>query len=300
MQPKLVTEETNERYRAVETWADADVLSAIADGQGRAIEAVRAAIPALSAAAGALAQAWGGGGRIVYVGAGSSGLIALLDALELPGTYGLTTDRLPVLLAGGAASLTHLDAASEDDRDGARKEIEALGLRAGDAVIAVSASGSTPYTVAAAEAARAAGATVIGIACNARAPLLDAADLPVSILAGPEIVAGSTRMNAGTAQKCALNMLSTLAAMKLNHVYDGMMVNVRAENAKLVDRAARIVARAAGVDEAAARAAITATGGDVKPAVLVARGATAAKARQLIEASGGDLRAAFASLQDQP
>jgi N-acetylmuramic acid 6-phosphate etherase len=288
------TEGNSERWRAVETWPPETVLGAIADGQAAAIEAVRTAIPALARAAEAMASAWAAGGRIAYAGAGSSGLVALLDALELPGTYGMEGHRLPVLLAGGQASLTHLDNESEDDGEAGAAGVAAAGIGAGDVLVGVSASGGTRYTVGAAKAAKARGATVIGIACNASAPLLDTADIPVSIVTGPELVSGSTRMNAGTAQKCAFNMLSTLTAMKLHHVYDGMMVNVRAENAKLRDRAARIVARAASVDEDAARAALAATDGAVKTAVLVARGSRPGQADLLLSETGGDLRAALA------
>lgn len=297
---KAATEEKSDRYGSVETWSDEAVLGAIVDGQAAAVEACRAAIPALSDAAALLAAAWSAGGRIAYAGAGSSGLVALLDALELPGTYGMEPDRLPVLLAGGAASLTHLDAGSEDDPEAAATDVENACIGPADIVVAVSASGSTPYTVAVARLARQRGAKVVGIACNRSAPLLDAADVPVAIATGPEIVAGSTRMNAGTAQKCAFNMLSTLTAMRLHHVYDGMMINVRAENAKLRTRAAGIVARAAGTDEEAARAALDATGGAVKPAVLVARGDSPAEADRRLAATGQDLRAALAAQTSSP
>ncbi len=294
------TEAKAERYRAIETWGDAAILGAIVEAQAAAVAAVRGAIPSLAEAATLLAATWTAGGRIAYIGAGSSGLIALLDALELPGTYGLAGHRLPVILAGGAASLTHLDALSEDDVEAARAAVADTGIGPGDAVIAVSASGSTPYTVAAVKAARERGAAVVSIACNASAPLLDLADIPIAIPTGAELVSGSTRMNAGTAQKCALNMLSTLTAMKLHHVHDGMMVNVRAENAKLKDRAARIVARAAHVDEAAARAALDASTGEVKPAILIAAGADPAHADVILADTAGDLGAALARLSAIP
>ena len=298
--PTTATEEKSERYGSVETWSDEAILSAIVDGQQAAVAACRAAVPALSRAAELLAATWAAGGRIAYAGAGSSGLIGLLDALELPGTYGMEMERLPVLLAGGAASLTHLDAGSEDDPAAAAADVEAAGIGPGDVVLTVSASGSTPSTVAVARLARERGAKVVGIACNRSAPLLDAADVAVAIATGPELVAGSTRMNAGTAQKCAFNMLSTLTAMRLHHVYDGMMVNVRAENAKLKSRAAGIVARASGADEATARAALEATDGAVKAAVLVARGASPSAAADLIASRGGDLRAALAAQTQSP
>lgn len=294
------TERSDERYRAIETRGDEEILAAVVDVQAAAIEACRAAIPALARGAALLAETWRGGGRIVFVGAGSSGLVALLDALELPGTYGMDGGRLPVLLAGGAPSLRHLDSVSEDDVDQAAAAVAEYGIGTGDAVVAVSASGSTPYTVAAARAAADAGARVISIACNASAPLLDLADVPVAIRTRPELVAGSTRMGAGTAQKCALNMLSTLTAMRLHAVHDGMMVAVRAENEKLRRRAARIVAAAGGVTEAEADAALAATGGEVKPAVLVTAGLTPEEADARLSDTGGDLRAALATIVNRP
>jgi N-acetylmuramic acid 6-phosphate etherase len=287
-----LTEEISERFRGIETRDDAAILNAIADGQADAIRAVRSSIPSLSAAARLLVEIWTAGGRIAFVGAGSSGLIALTDALELPGTFGMARDRLPILLAGADAALARLDGAAEDDT--AAAEAHVATLQPGDAVIAVSASGSTPFTLAAARCARAHGCRIVGIACNADAPLLAVADVAVAIPVGPELPAGSTRMNAGTAQKCALNMLSTLTAMRLNHVFDGMMVNLQADNLKLRDRAIRIVSRAADVDLARAGAALQAAAGEVKPAILLARGAASAgEARGLLGATAGDLRAAL-------
>ncbi len=294
------TETASDRFRSVETWGDQEILAAILDGQAAAIAAVRGALPAIAEAADLLAATWRQGGRIAYAGAGSSGLMALVDALELPGTYGLAGDRLPVLLAGGAATFVALDNEAEDDVAAAEAGVAEAGLGAGDAIVAVSASGGTPYTLAAVRAAAASGAAVVAVACNARAPLFEGADVAIAVPTGPELVAGSTRMNAGTAQKCVFNMLSTLTAMKLHHVHDGMMVNVRAENAKLRDRAARIVARAAAVAEDAARAALAATDGDVKPAVLIAAGASAADAREFLHDTGGNLREALARLRAFP
>lgn len=294
---QVATEEKSDRYGSVETWEDRAILDAIVEGQAAAIGACRAAIPSLASAARLLAATWSAGGRIAYAGAGSSGTIALLDALELPGTYGMPGERLPVLLAGGDASLSRLDAEAEDDADAASAAVRDLRLGTGDAVIAVSASGSTAYTVEVARQARNHGAAVVGIACNSSAPLLDLADIAVAIPTGPEIVAGSTRMNAGAAQKCALNMLSTLTAMRLNHVYDGMMVNVRTDNEKLRARAAGIVARATGRDEETARRALAAADGSVKAAILIAHGLTPVDAARRIEDAGGDLRLALRAIR---
>lgn len=290
------TETAAERYGDVETWNGPDVLSAIVDGQVAAIEAIRPAIPSIAAAAELMAATWRTGKRVAYAGAGSSGLVALLDALELPGTYGLSPADVPVFLAGGGATLTALDNGAEDDEAEAEAAVASIEIGEGDLLVGVSASGSTRYTLAAARAAKARGARVVGIACNVSAPLLYLADVAIAVPTGAEIVSGSTRMNAGTAQKAVFNMLSTLAAMKLHHVYAGMMVNVRAENAKLRERAVRIVVRASGAGEPAARAALSATDGAVKPAVLVARGTSPEEAARLLDVTGGDLRLALARL----
>lgn len=290
------TETTDVRFAAVETWPDADILVAIVQGQRAAIDACNAAIPALSHAADRLAAIWQGGGRIAYAGAGSSGLIALLDGLELPCTFGLDQDRIPFLIAGGVGPFVALDQGSEDDVLTARSEARSAGFGPGDALIAITASGATPYTVAVAEVARAAGACVIAIACSEEAPLFAHADVRIHLATRPEIVAGSTRLNAGTATKCALNMLSTLLGMRLGHVFMGMMVNVKAENAKLQDRAASIVSRAAGVSQSRAAALLGETGTDVKLAIMRARGATEAQARDLLALHKGRLQPAIEAL----
>lgn len=290
------TETTDARFAEVESWADTDILMAIVDGQRAAIDACAGATPALSAATERLAAVWRAGGRIAYAGAGSSGIIALLDGLELPCTFGLDPARIPFLIAGGVGPFVELDQGSEDDIATAQAEARAAGLGPGDAVIAITASGATPFTVAVAEAARASGAFVIGIACTADALLFTHSDIRVHLATRPEIVAGSTRLNAGTATKCALNMLSTLLGMRLGHVFMGMMVNVRAENAKLNERAAGIVARAAGVPAPRAQTLLEETGWDVKRAILRARGASAQRADELLRDHRGQMRPALAAL----
>ncbi len=265
------------------------VLSRLLAAQSAALEAVRPAIPAVLAAAEMAATALQAGGRMAYAGAGSSGLMALADCLELMGTFGIPPDRTPMLFAGGAGSLLQMTGAVEDDPALAEADFVRAGITAGDVVICVSASGSTPYTLAVATAAHRAGARVIGLANVPASPLLIAADVPVLLDTGPELVAGSTRMGAATAQKVALNMLSVLVGIRLGHVHDGYMVNVIADNAKLIDRATRIVAGIAGVSVQAAAAALSQTGGAVKPAVLVARGAGPEAALAALKASNGVL-----------
>lgn len=265
------------------------VLSLLLQAQIGALDAVRPALPAIERAAEAGATALRSGGRMGYAGAGSSGLMAMADCLELSGTFGLSPDRTPMLFAGGADALLHMKGSVEDDPDLARAEVERAGLGAGDMLLVLSASGTTPYALAAAKAAQARGVTVAGFANVAGSALLEAADIPVLIDSGAEIVAGSTRMGAATAQKVALNLLSVLVAIRLGHVHDGYMVNVVADNAKLVARAARIVADVARVSADRAEAALVATGGAVKPAILVARGMDPDRAHEALKRTGGHL-----------
>ena len=267
----------------------ADLLAA----QAAALAGVAVALPALEAAAGAAAVALQSGGKLGYAGAGSSGLMALADCLELTGTFGLPPERTPMLFAGGADALLHMIGSVEDDPALALADLDRSQLGAGDVVLVLSASGSTPYALEVARAAQARGVTVVGFANVPGAPLLALADLPVLIETGPEVVTGSTRMGAATAQKVALNLLSVLVGIRLGHVHDGFMVNLVADNAKLIDRAGRIVASVAGVSRADADLALVATDGAVKPAILVAGGMTPAAAEAALKASGGHLSAAM-------
>jgi N-acetylmuramic acid 6-phosphate etherase len=291
------TEMADDRYLGLDTWRDDAILAALFEGQRRALASVEAAIPDLARAARIAAQKLAGGGRLVYLASGSPALISLNDALEIPQTYGVARDRILLLFAGGPAIFENLTGAEEDNAAGAAAEVAAAGVGPSDCVIATSASGSTPYTVAGLKAARAAGAATVGIAGNAGAPLIAAADIGVLLDAGPEVISGSTRMGAGTAQKAALNMLSTLIGVHLGHVYDGLMVNVIADNEKLRRRAARIVMRITGAGDEAAVRALDLSGGAVKPAVLMAAGAqNASEADALLGKTQGNLRAALALL----
>lgn len=292
------TEALHARAGGLDEQPPATVLGILAEAQIEAAKAVRDAIPALADAASHVAEALASGGRLAYAAAGSSGLMALADALELPGTYGIPRERIVVLFAGGAAALRDMAGAPEDDAAQAAREVADAGLGKGDCLISVSASGSTPYAVGALKEAARLGAKTIAIANNAGSPLLELADAPILLATPPEVIAGSTRMGAGTAQKIALNMLSTLAAIHLGHVHDGYMVNLFADNAKLRGRAARIVAAVAGCGENAALAALQKTGGQVKPAILIAAGAADARiAEELLDGAGGKLRPALSKLE---
>lgn len=267
----------------------AQVQSLLLEAQVAALGAIRPAAQAIADAAEAGARALLGGGRMGYAGAGSSGLMAMADCLELSGTFGLPPERTPMLFAGGAAALLHMKGSVEDDADSASEDVARAGLGQGDLLLVLSASGTTPYALAAARAAQARGVTVAGFANVAGAPLLEMADIPVLLDTGAEVVAGSTRMGAATAQKVALNMLSVLVAIRLGHVHDGHMVNLVADNAKLIDRATRIVADVAQVPRPMAEAALVATDGAVKPAILVARGMDPDRAAAALSETGGHL-----------
>lgn len=290
------TEAADQTYRGLDVWADDAILTAMLDGQRRAVASVESAISALAKAADLVAGSLRGEGRLIYLGAGSPALICLGDALELPQTFGIPRERIVLCFAGGHAITENLTGPFEDDVALARADIATLGIRPGDSVVAVSASGSTPYTVAALEVSRKSGAATVAIAGNAGAVLFDHADVAVLLDAGPEVISGSTRMGAGTAQKVALNMLSTLVGIRLGHVHDNFMVNVNADNLKLKRRAERMVAAIAGVSEDIASSALSATAGLVKPAILIAAGATPQDATRLLGEHNGVVRNALAAL----
>lgn len=264
----------------------------LAEAQIAAAQAVQPAEPAIARAAALMAQTVRAGGTLHYLAAGSSGLMAAADAQELGGTFSIPAEQLRIHMAGGLPRGVEMPGDTEDDTSDLAHRL--VGLGAQDCMIAVAASGRTPYTVAGAKIARDKGASVIGIANNPQTPLLELADFPILLATPPEMLSGSTRMGAGTAQKIALNMLSTLMAVDLGHIYDGMMVNLRAENIKLRARASAIVQRIADVPAEQADAALELSGGDVKPAVLIAaRGLPRETALAQLEDAGGLLRVAL-------
>ncbi len=289
------TEQNLTVYAGLDTWSDTRILEALVNSQERAITATRASIPQISKAATVVAERYSKGGRIYYVGAGTSIRIGVQDGSELPATYDLSEDRIVYLIAGGKAALIDTLADAEDDTAAGTAAAETC--KAGDVMIAIAASGSTPYTCAAAKQARQNGCAVISIVNNSATKLGALADVEIILDSGPEVIAGSTRMAAGTAQKAALNMLSTLANIKLSNVHDGLMVSMRAENEKLKGRAARIVAQIANVSAPEARAALDKSSSQIKPAVLLCAGAeTLEQAQNLLADTGHNLRLALAKL----
>ncbi|HVW94253.1 MAG TPA: N-acetylmuramic acid 6-phosphate etherase [Devosia sp.] len=295
------TEKTHVSARGFDLRPMPEALDILATAQMGAAWSVRSAFAGIARAAEAAADTISAGGNLVYAAAGSSALMAMADALELPGTYGIARERIKILIAGGMAGLAvTLAGASEDDELQAARDAADAGLTGGDLLIAVSASGTTPYALGAMAAARSRGARIVGMANNAGTPVLEGADIAICLPTPPEVIAGSTRMGAGTAQKIALNMLSTMMATRLGHVHDGYMVNVIADNLKLRERARRIVAAVAGVGEDDAAAALDTAGGSVKTAILLAAGADGlGTARTLLERAHDHLRPALAMLQGE-
>jgi N-acetylmuramic acid 6-phosphate etherase len=289
------TEQRSIAYKTIDTWPDDSILVALVDGQERAIAAVRATIPQISKAAEALAVNLKKGGRLFYAGAGTSIRIGVQDGSELPATFGMAEDKISYLIAGGRAAIFETLADAEDNaEEGAHA---AAGLNPNDTLVAIAASGATPYTVAAAKQAKENGATVIVVVNNPNSQLAAAGHIEILLNSGAEVIAGSTRMGAGTAQKAALNLLSTLAHIKLGAVYDGLMVNVQADNFKLKKRARNIVSLVTGAKEDAAASALEAAKGEVKSAILLCAGIESIDvARQRLFESDGNLRLAMKGL----
>jgi N-acetylmuramic acid 6-phosphate etherase len=286
------TEDRIERWRDADTWPTEKSLLAMLDSQMAAFDAVRNAAPALARAAEAAADRLRRGGRLVYAGAGASGRLAVQDGVELHPTFGWPRERLCYLIAGGEAALVGSIEGAEDDATAAMAAVEALALTATDVVVAVAASGRTTFSCAVQRRARAAGALTVGVANNPGTPLLEEAEIAILLATGPEFLAGSTRMTAGTAQKIALNLFSTQTMMALGRVYQGFMVDVVPSNAKLVARAKGIVQALAGCTAGEAETFWKRAGGNLKLAVLLADGLALEEAKARLETAGGNLRQA--------
>ncbi|MFN7002119.1 MAG: N-acetylmuramic acid 6-phosphate etherase [Roseinatronobacter sp.] len=289
-----MTEYADPRYCALDQWDSVSALRAIWESQMAAVACIGPALPVLADVVEAALPRLRAGGRLVYAGAGTSIRIAVQDGTELGPTFNWPEARTAYLIAGGPRALSTAVEGAEDDTEAAKAQVAESGIGAQDVVIGLAASGRTPFTIAAVEAARGAGALTVGRSCNAGARLLAVADHAVLVDTGAEVVAGSTRMKAGTAQKVVLNMLSTQIMVRLGHVHDGLMVDMRPQNAKLRLRAEAMVARIAGVAPDAAQAALQICDWRVKPAVLVALGASVSEAEEALDGSDGMLRVAMA------
>ncbi|WP_438313311.1 N-acetylmuramic acid 6-phosphate etherase [Streptomyces sp. HUAS TT3] len=257
--------------------------------------AVAAQLPRIAAAIDAIAARMARGGRLVYAGAGTAGRIGVLDASECPPTFNTAPGQVVGLIAGGPAAVLRSVEGAEDSAELAAADLTALELTRDDTVIGVSASGRTPYAVGAVDFARARGALTVGLSCNAGSALAAAAEHGIEVVVGPELLTGSTRLKAGTAQKLVLNLISTITMIRLGKTYGNLMVDLRASNEKLRARSRRIVALATGAGDEEIEAALTATGGEVKAAILVILGGVDGPAAAgLLSAARGHLRAALA------
>jgi len=287
------TERASPRYSDLDLWEPADVLHAMIEGQMAAVAAVRAAVPAIEAAALATERRLHDGGRLIYVGAGTSGRLAVQDGAELTPTFNWPEDRLLMLMAGGSDALLQSVENAEDETGKAATLFNQHRIAPHDVVIAVAASGTTPFTLACLREAKQRGALTIGIANNRDTPILLEADSPIWLDTGPEPIAGSTRMKAGTAQRVALNLLSSLVMIRLGRVYQGLMVDVRATNAKLAHRSKNILRRLTGRGDDEVTAALRRANGSVKLAVLLLHGCSLDEAESALDRAHGRLRIAL-------
>jgi N-acetylmuramic acid 6-phosphate etherase len=290
------TERPSPRFSGIDTWDPQDALDAMIEAQLAAVAAVRAARGAIGDAVAAMEGRLGERGRLIYAGAGTSGRLAVQDGAELMPTFNWRPERLLLFIAGGREALLQAVEGAEDEMARAADLVERHDLGASDTMIAVAASGTTPFTLACLREAKRRGALTVGIANNRDTPILDEADCPIFLDTGPEPIAGSTRMNAGTAQRIALNLLSSLLMIRLGRVYKGLMVDVQASNAKLARRREAIVRRLTGRSREDVRSALARAGGNVKLAVLLLDGCELDLARDVLDRAGGRLAAAMESL----
>lgn len=295
----MATEDVDPRFADLDAWPLASAMEGMWDGQMAAVAAVRTALPTITAAVTDAAERLKQGGRLVYVGAGTSGRVAVQDGAELPPTFDWPQSRLVFAMAGGLGALVASVEGAEDDMADGESQMDAATVGPDDVVIGVAASGSTPFTVAAIRRARELGALTIGMSNNAGAPLAGTAHHGIEIVTGSELIAGSTRMKAGTAQKVVLNLISSGIMLRLGRVYRGMMVNMQVSNAKLRRRAEAMVARISGCGQIEAAAALDLTHDDIKLATLVVLGYGMEAAREIMASSDDNLRVALASLPGQ-
>lgn len=294
--PHPDSESCDDRFADLDAAPPETVIETLWESQLTAVAAVRPTLAAIAAACRAAAARLATGGRLVYTGAGTAGRIAAQDGAELGPTFGWPATRLLLLPAGGTESLIHAIENAEDDRAAAERAAHHHSLGATDVVIGVAASGTTPYTVALLEAAQRRGALTIGLANSPGTPLLAAAAYPLLVETGAEVIAGSTRLKAGTAQKVVLNLFSTSLMILLNRVYRARMVDLEISNAKLRRRALGIITALSGASLEEAARLLAAANGNVKRALLLANGLEPDEAERLLSRHGGNLRAALAAL----
>ena len=294
MLEKLLTEQLNPASAAIDTLATVRMLEVINREDQKVADSVAREIPAIARAVDAIVAKMESGGRLFYIGAGTSGRLGVLDASECPPTFSVPPDLVQGIMAGGEMALSRATETTEDDPAIGARDLAARGFTARDVLVGIAASGRTPYVLGAVAEARRLGALTIGISCTPQSELSGAVGIAIEPLPGPEIVAGSTRMKAGTATKLVLNMLTTGAFIRRGYVFQNLMVNVQPKNSKLRDRARRIVAKAAGVSEERALELLAASGDSVRVAIVMQRaGVDRASAERLLDAAGGRVSAAL-------
>ncbi|WAC75759.1 N-acetylmuramic acid 6-phosphate etherase [Roseateles sp. SL47] len=291
----LNTETPSQRHPDLDLYDSVRLVEALVDDQQTALDAVRAAGPALAAAVEAAVPRMAAGGRLLYAGAGTSGRLGVLDSVELTPTFSWPAERAVALIAGGESAMFMAVEGAEDNTLQGQKDLEAVQPGPNDVLLAIAASGQTPYVLGALAAARQAGCLTVGLANNAGAAVLAASDHPILLDTGAEIISGSTRLKAGTAQKIALNSFSSALMVRLHKVYGNLMVDMKATNAKLVRRAVALTMRAAGVDEPSARQALEHCNFSVKTAVvMLLKQLPAEQAAALLDHHAGNVRRALA------
>lgn len=287
----LATEQRNDRTRHIDALPTLDMVRLINEEDKKAAQAVEAIAPAVAEAIDMIADRLGRGGRLFYIGSGTSGRLGILDAVECPPTYSTPPELVQGLIAGGCEAVFRAQEGAEDSPDSGQNDLAAKGISARDAVVGISASGRTPYVLGGLKYAAAVGAATISVDCSPNALIAQYTQIDLCALVGPEVITGSTRMKAGTAQKMILNMLSTGTMIRLGKVYGNLMVDVNASNEKLKERACRIVMTAARCSRSQAEQALRQCNGRAKPAIVMIRlGISAAEADQHLTAHGGHIR----------
>lgn len=286
--PELSTEQSDPRYSQIDRLPTAQIAELMNQADAAVPAAVAAVLPAVSAAIEAIAARMGSGGRLLYVGAGTSGRLAVLDASECPPTFGTDPSLVQGIIAGGPEALTRSVEGAEDDAEAGAASIAALEVGPLDSVVGVSASGRAPFVLGALAEAGRRGSLTAALSCNADTPLSAAAEHGIEVVVGPEVVTGSTRLKAGTAQKLVLNMISTISMIRLGRTYGNKMIEMSAMNSKLAGRAVRMVGDITGADEESAAKALEAADGQAKVAVLMIQHSLDADgARALLAERGG-------------
>jgi N-acetylmuramic acid 6-phosphate etherase len=282
----LTTEQVNPNTSDIDRLSTIDALHLISREDQQVAGAVAQVIPAIARAVDGIAERLERGGRLVYVGTGTSGRLGVLDAAECPPTFGVPPEMVQGLIAGGYEACYRAVEASEDDADAGANDLASRGINSGDAIVGIAASGRTPYTIGALRYARKLGALTICITCNKETPLADVVEIPIEPVVGPEVIAGSTRLKSGTAQKLVLNMLSTMTMVRLGYVTGNRMTSVQTRNAKLRERALRLMREEFGIDEVDAQSALDASGWDLRVAIVMKKtGATREEAERAIRES---------------